>query len=70
MQGVKGEAVRLRRTLENAADAVSSAFPKGKQHGCFSGYHSLCIPKEYSKRPQRKAIVAFFEHFAMLFMQL
>jgi hypothetical protein len=25
---------------EGAADAVSSAFPKGKQHGCFSGYHS------------------------------
>jgi hypothetical protein len=27
MQGVKGE-----------ADAVSSAFPKGKQHGCFFGF--------------------------------
>jgi hypothetical protein len=23
---------------EGAADAVSSAFPKGKQHGCFSGF--------------------------------
>ena len=34
MQGVKGEAVvKLRRTFDNAADAVSSAFPKGKQQG-------------------------------------
>jgi hypothetical protein len=30
--------VRLRRTLGNAGDAVSSAFPKGKQHGCFSSF--------------------------------
>jgi hypothetical protein len=36
MQGVKGEAVVvLRRSLDNVADAVSSAFPKGKQHGYF-----------------------------------
>ncbi len=60
MPGVKGEAVVvLRRSIDNAADAVSSAFPQGKQHGCFSGYHSQCIPQNYSKRPQRKAIVAF-----------
>jgi hypothetical protein len=39
MQGVKGEAVVvLRRALDNAADAVSSAFPKGKQHDCFSWF--------------------------------
>ena len=29
---------RLRRTLGNAGDAVSSAFPRGKQHGCFSSF--------------------------------
>jgi hypothetical protein len=39
MQGVKGEAVVvLRRSLDNAADAVLSAFPKGKQYGCFSSF--------------------------------
>jgi hypothetical protein len=44
MQGVKGEAVVVyadplttRQRRASAADAVSSAFPKGKQHGCFSG---------------------------------
>jgi len=32
IQGVKVEAVdNLRRTLDNAGDAASSAFPKGKQ---------------------------------------
>jgi hypothetical protein len=33
--------------LHYAADAVSSSFPKGKQHDCFSwfsGYHSQWIP--------------------------
>ncbi len=33
MQGVKGEAVVwLPRTLDNTADGVLSAFPKGKQN--------------------------------------
>jgi hypothetical protein len=48
MQGVKGEAVVvLRQSLDNEAGAVSSVFPKGKQHDCFSwfsGYDSQWAP--------------------------
>ncbi len=33
IQGVEGEAVEtLPRTIDNAGDGVSSAFPKGKKH--------------------------------------
>jgi hypothetical protein len=44
IQGVKGEAVvKLRRTLDNAGDAVLSTFPKGKQHGEYTIILSLTI---------------------------
>ncbi|MDY6989244.1 MAG: YfiR/HmsC family protein [Thermodesulfobacteriota bacterium] len=65
MQGVKVEAVVVYAdplTTQSRLVGISSAFPKGKQHGCFSGFLDITrsgIPQKYSKRPQRKAIVAF-----------
>ena len=52
MQDVKVEAVVVRRSLDNAADAVSSTFPKGKQHGCFSGFLDI-THREFHKSAQK-----------------
>jgi hypothetical protein len=41
MQGVKVEAVVVYAdplTTQSRLVGISSAFPKGKQHGCFSGF--------------------------------
>jgi len=41
MQGVKGEAVVFYAdplTTQSRLGGITSAFPKGKQHGCFSGF--------------------------------
>ena len=59
MEGVKGLAVViLRRILDNAADAVSSAFPKGKQQGDYSlgaGSRWKLIPYELLNSSKRSA---------------
>ena len=41
MQGVEGEAIVVYAdplTTQSRLVGISSAFPKGKQHGCFSGF--------------------------------
>jgi len=55
MQDVKGFGCsRLRRILDNAADAVSSAFPKGKQQGDYDmvhGHHQMgLLRKKFQRR--------------------
>jgi hypothetical protein len=61
MQGVKGEAVVIRQSYDNATDAVSSAFPKGKQHSCFSNFLDITCSAfcKLTKKPQGKAIISF-----------
>jgi hypothetical protein len=44
----------LRRTLDNAGDAVSSAFPKGKQHGSFSLFVDV-TPGEFAKLARERS---------------
>jgi hypothetical protein len=47
----------LRRTLDNAGDAVSSAFPKGKQHGRFFAFADV-TPSEPIKRAHSPQLAA------------
>jgi hypothetical protein len=61
-----GEAVvKLRRTLGNAGDAVSSAFPKGKQHGRFSGFLDITHSKFHKivKNSRRERLLLILRTF-------
>jgi hypothetical protein len=79
MQGVKGEAVvKLRRTFTirqrrtSAADAVSSAFPKGKQQGehrMVPGPHHIQDPVGGISSSQRPVAANSGNASALLFMQ-
>jgi hypothetical protein len=48
------------------------AFPKGKQHGCSSGFLDITRSAFHKilKKTAKNRYCCFFEHFAMLFMQL
>jgi hypothetical protein len=53
LQGVQGFGCsRLRPILDNEEDVVSSAFPEGKQLGCFFGYLDVTC-REFQETAQR-----------------
>jgi hypothetical protein len=63
----------LPRTLDNAGDAVSSAFPKGKKHDKLNGspWNSpLAISKNSWQLNQKLFYYCFLEHLVMFFMQV
>ncbi len=72
-QGIQGEAVvTIPRTLDNAGNGTSQAFPEGKKNHISIKFLDI-IRSEFLKhgQPARKRFIhGLFPHLAMFFMQL